>query len=190
MNKRQRKYIEELIKQKNKPNINDSQILIVKTLAKGETLKDSAKLLNINYNNFQKQVQKLYRLFNVNSRLELITKALDFKFIKYSNIYSKFRKRFVYKNNQTSISNETENIKLISLNDTENYPKITENLTEEEIKYINLIARGFTKKYIISELRLCNMYTCNVLGMQICAKLNAKNLRQAVIYAFLLNIIK
>ncbi len=187
MNKRIEKYFEELEKQRSIPVLSDNQIGLIKILAMGESVKNSAIILNTNYNTLQKHIQNIYKAFKVNSRLELITKALDFKFICYSDIKHKFRKRFVYKKNDEE--KESESLNWISYKKEQIDENFKDSFTKQEIDYLNLVAKGYTKKQIIKELKLYNMHFCNVLGLQICGKLNAKNIIQAVIYAFLLKII-
>lgn len=164
-----------LLKINDSVNAIDSQIILIKALAKGQTLKETAEVLNLNYYNLQKRTQLLYRKFGVHSRAALIAKSVKYKIIYNSDVCNKFRKRFI-KDFRVTVNSEKFHL--------------DDNLTELEIKYVECAMRGMTKTEIISSLNLLNMNYCNYVISQICRKLNARNITQAAAYAIRLGIVE
>ncbi len=154
------------------PRVIKSQLKLIKALAEGRTLKETADMLDISYYNLQKRTQLLYKKFKVHNRAALITKALKFKIIPSSDIKKHFRLRFTNK-----LDSNRTNLKLKS------------DLTELEINYLKLAASGAIKKEIIKQLNLINMHFCNFLLAEICSKLNARNITEATTKAIRLNVI-
>ena len=120
MNKRLRRYIEQKLKHKEPEfiRVTAKQTELIKALATGATIKEIAENLKSNYNNIQKRTQLLYKKFEANNRLELITNAISNKIITIRDVKKRFRKRF---NRKTEI---------------EPIPKPKEPLTEQEINYL------------------------------------------------------
>lgn len=148
----------------NKSNMKmtNNQKTILLALAQGKTLKLTAQELNLKYDNFTKQTQNLYKKFNVHNRKELILKALQQRLISSKNISKSYKKRFT------------------------KFPKHTlptEKLNTTEKQYLELAAQGFTKEQIIKEMNILNMNFCNYIIYEICNKLNAKNITNAVYIA-------
>lgn len=134
MNKRFRKYYEKQLLKEEKITVTESQKKLIKALAEGFTLADTAKSLNISYNTLQKRIQKLYRQFNTHSRKELILKCLENHIIRFSDITPHFRKRFFSKPVDYPICVPNNS---------------TEPLSEQERKCLKLIALGKTRKEIV-----------------------------------------
>ena len=172
MNKRFRKYYNRLTSKRIAVKIIKSQITLIKALAKGLTLKATAGMMKISYNNLQKRTQLLYKKFKVHSRRSLITKSLSLNLISSSEITKLFRRRFAYKQKVDPPA-----------------PELNATLTEQELNYLELASHGATKKEIIERLNLINMHFCNFLLSEICAKLNAKNITEAAANAIRLKII-
>lgn len=171
MNKRiQRKY-ENIFTEVKQIKLINSQLELIKMLARGYTLQETADKMNLKYCNLQRRTQLLYKKFGVNSRKELINKALEQKIIKTSDISNKYRRRFL----KSPLVNST--------------PKLIEPLSDNEKEYLQLIAAGYSKQEIIEELHVLNIHFCNYIQNCICYKLNAKNILQAVIFAYKLNIL-
>ena len=169
MNNRFRKYIN---KKFERPiSLTRSQIALIKTLAGGDTLKNAAVQLESSYESVKKRTQLLYKKFAVKNRTELIKKALQLKLIANKDVKPKFRRRFV----KVPVSSAK--------------PVLRESLTSKENQYLQLTAYGFTKEEIMKKMRLPNIYFCNYLTLCICGKLNAKNINQAVVFAFQLHLI-
>lgn len=173
MNPHLKKIYEELNAKEESITIIKSQVELLKALAKGYTLKVTAKNLDISYYNLQKRTQLLYKKFGVQNRQSLISAALKFNIIPYSDVTNRFRDRFVYNRRIFNVST----------------PVLNEVLTERELEYLKLASQGKSKKDIIEELGLLNMNFCNYVLSQVCYKLNAKNVTQAVSIACRLKII-
>lgn len=156
-----------------KKSLRKSQLVLLKLLASGMTMKEIAVLLNISSNTAKTRLKTLYKKFGVISRAGLIKRALKFNIIKSTDVKSRFRKRF---------SKKDYNIEDAG---------IYEPLTEEEIKYINLICLGKSQKEIIKSIPLSGIFHARVLAITICSKLNAKNITHAVAKIYRLeNILK
>lgn len=175
MNKRFRKYYEKLLLKEEKITVTESQKKLIKALAEGFTLVDTAKSLDISYNTLQKQIQKLYSKFNIHSRKELILKSLENNIIRFSDITPHFRKRFFSK---------TVDYRICVSNNS------TEQLNEQECECLKLIALGKTRKEIVQELNLLNINAYNYLQAVICRKLNAKNITNSMTIAYELGYLK
>ena len=115
--------------------------------------------------------QLLYKKFGVNSRKEVIEKALEKKIIKTSDISNKYRRRF------------------LKYQDADAQPQLIEPLTDLEKQYIRLIIAGESKQEIVKKLHVLNIHFCNYIQNCICYKLNAKNILQAAIFAYKLQLL-
>ena len=145
---------------------------LLKTLAKGFTLKETAEFLGLTYFNLQKRTALLYKKLDVHDRYSLISKALKLKLIRMSDVKQKFRNRFV---------KQDVSLPTVSL--------LTKQLTEQELEYLILLANGCTKNEIQEKMNILNIHFCNYIQEEICKKLNAKNMRHAVWIASVLKII-
>lgn len=171
MNNRIRKKYESLFKKDEQMKLIKSQIELIKMLARGYTLQETADKMNLKYCNLQKRTQLLYKKFGVNSRKELIEKALEQKIIKTSDISNKYRRRF------------------LKYQDADAQPQLIEPLTDLEKQYIRLIIAGESKQMIVKKLHVLNIHFCNHIQNCICYKLNAKNILQAAIFAYKLQLL-
>ena len=152
-----------------------SQFELLLLLAKGFTLKEIAKNSNCTTDNIKKRTHKLYKKFKVNSRKELILKAISQKIIQYRNISKKFRDRFLKTKKESHINNF----------DT----TINENLTQLEINVLILAAANLKKEEIISKLSFPNMHYCNYVFYEIFKKLKTKTISESILKAIKLDII-
>lgn len=164
-------YYDKFFKNSEKIKITKKQEELIRLLAKGFTIKEIADILNLSYYNIQKRTQILHKKFNVHKRHQLIDAAIKNCIIRYADLTSRYRKRFV--KFEFTVPKVT----------------ITEPLTEQELEYLKLLAKGETKKNILKEMKLLNMNFCNYIQNNICKKLNAKNRVQAVFFACILKLI-
>lgn len=158
----------------NKPNkikAIKSQIELLKLLASGMTLREIAEKTGKKYNNIKKRTQLLYLKFNASSRKDLIRIAKKEGFISHKDITNKFRKRFV-KNIETL---NTTSLKI--------------ELTEREIKHLQLKSQGVKQKDLIEQLGLWSYYGLKQKEFHICTKLNCKNFLEAIFIAKSMEII-
>ena len=166
MNKKYKKHYEKFFeKEKKVIKLTSKQKELINILAKGNTLKETADILDTTYNNIQRQTQILYRKLGVHNRATLILKCLNLNIIKTKDITNTFRKRF--SNTQSQQSNDQH----------------VETLNNLEQKYLQLIANGYSKKAIIKELNLTSIYACNCIQATICNKLSANNITHAIFLA-------
>lgn len=170
MNKRFLKYYKKLSSTEKSIKVIDSQLNLIKLLAKGDTIKEIALKTNAEYWAIQKRTQLIYKKFGVKNRLALITKAIEQSLIKTEDVSQKFHERFV---------KMPEGVK----------PELIEKLARRELMFLFLWSLGCRKKKVMELLNLPNLYFCNYLITEICKKLNAKNITQAVIFAYKLKLI-
>lgn len=154
--------------------LRNSQKELLKQLAKGFTIKETAELMHLKYYNLQKRTQLLYKKFNVKNRTELIKKALELKLIAHSDITPKFRKRFL-----KNMPAKTEPLPT----------KPRYKLGNDEITLLKLSAAGATRKEIVQQMHLYNVNVANCIAGRACYNLKAKNITQAVVIAKALNLI-
>lgn len=148
----------------NEIKIINSQLVLIKELAKGDTLNNIAISLNIKYYNLQKRTQNLYKKFAVNNRKELIYKALKENVITTKDISKKFRKRFL------------KNLDSINLPKSEKY-----FLSSQEVIYLILKSQGFTEVEIREIMGLKGKYHSFCIANSILMKLDVKNFVQALV---------
>ena len=132
-----------------------SQLCLLKELAKGKTLKDTATDLRISYNNLQKRTQLLYKKFNVHTRKELIIK----------DVSKKFRKRFIKISNKIDFTIQNLNYKL----------------SPQEQAFLFLASKGKKEYQIRKILNLKGKYHSHCIKELILWKLNSKNMVEAII---------
>lgn len=142
-----------------------SQTDLLKQLAKGLTIKQTAELMNLKYYNLQKRTQLLYKKFNVKNRTELIKKALELKLIAYSDITPKCRKRF---------------LKSMPAEEAPTPLPPRYELSQEEITLLQLSANGATRKEIVEQMHLLNVNVANCIAGRACYNLRAINITHAV----------
>lgn len=148
-----------------------TQIELLKILASGITLKETAQKLCVKYNTIKTRTKVLYKKFNVDNRKDLISKAIELKILSFKDVKIKFYKRFCcFKENYTN-------------------PTPKEILTIEEIQYLKLASQGLSAKDIIQRMSLTGKYHAQYINLSLCYKLDAKNITQAVVYAKILEII-
>lgn len=155
----------------NNIQLTQNELIVLKQLAKGHTLKQIAQNLNKSYHSIHQFTRRLYHKFKVTNRLKLIEKALELDIIKYANISKKFRDRFCHP--------ERENVTI----------ELVEPLTDEELTYLKLVIEHNTKKQIIEKLNILNINFCNYIIWNICCKLKARNITQAAYHAGVLGIL-
>ena len=147
-----------------------SQIELIKALAKGETLKQTAKNMGLKYFNLQKRPQLLYKKFNVTNRNALITLALDKKIITTKELTNKYRKRFTF-----FLTGENKiNCSLIKL-------------TNEEKIFLKLYFEGNTINKIILKQPLHGKYHARCIKESICRKFELRRLNQIIKYYYMLH---
>lgn len=171
-------YLKNLIQDSNKKpfKLVNSQKELIKALAKGYTLKETAHIMKLSYYNLQKRTQLLYKKFNVHNRNDLIKKAIEYKFISNKDVSNKFRETLLLRNK-------------IHFNFDRENPKIRLDFYDLELKYIKLYAQGKTTKEIIKELHLFGKYQARCIRDNICYKLSVRSLNKAIIILTKFNII-
>lgn len=153
--------------------LTENELIVLKELAKGDTLKQIAQNLGKSYHSIHQFTRKLYQKLKVNNRRNLIIRALELKLLTYTAISKKFRDRFCI---PPKTAKETI--------------KLREPLTDEELAYFRLaIIQHYTKKQIIEKLNILNINFCNYIISNICYKLYARNLTQAAYHAGILGIL-
>jgi len=140
-----------------------SQLQLLKTLAKGETLVKTAEILNITYESVRKRTKLLYKKFSVHNRLELIRKAVELNFLSTREVTAKFRARFV----KFGLNLFTKN---------KNIP-----LTAQELYYLYLKFQGKTAKHIAEEMKLYGVFQVQYIKDAICRKFEVDNIRKVLI---------
>lgn len=151
-----------------------SQVELLKQLAKGDTIKETAERMNLKYYNLQKRTQLLYKKFNVKNRTELIQKAINRNILAHCDLTPRFRKRFF--NKSTSLPQVEPS-------------QLRYKLSEQEITFLKLSASGATRKEIVKQMNLLNLNFANYIAGQACYNLYAKNITEAVAIAARLNLI-
>lgn len=142
-----------------------SQLCLLKELAKGKTLRDTALNLHISYYNLQKRTQLLYKKFNVHTRKELIIKAIERKIISTKDVSIKFRKRFIKVSNKIDFTAQNLNYKL----------------SPQEQAFLFLAGKGKKEYQIRNILNLKGKYHSHCIKELILWKLNSKNMAEAII---------
>ena len=152
--------------------LNKTQIILLKILATGHSLKEIAQVLGVSYNTVKTRTKLLYKKFEVSNRADLIHKALDLKLLSRKDIKSKFYKKFILK-------------KI----DVKTQANLTEALTPQEITYLKHSAHGMTANEIIETMNLTGIYHAKYLKWSVCYKLNSNNITEAAYNAQVLGII-
>ncbi len=154
-----------------KLTVTSSQLCLLKLLAGGAVLREIALMCGKKYENIKKRTNNLYKKFRVTNRADLIREAIKMELIKTGDVTRRFKKRF---------------IKREFLQDDCRF----QDLTDEEVQYLNLVSKGKTQKEIIYIMNFYGLYPAQYVRKCICWKLNCKNMTQAVRAAFILKIIK
>jgi len=155
----------------------NSQIELIKTLAKGYTIQECAIIMGKNYYDIQKRIQLLHSKLNVNNRKELIKKAIKLEIIKTVDISKRFRKRFF----------KIKKNKLLPINKV---LKTSIELSNIEIEFLKLYSKGYSMSKIGKILGLKGQYHINCINYNICNSIGVANLKIATIFAYKLNILK
>ena len=153
--------------------VTNSQKELIKALAKGFKLRETSKIMNINYNNLQKRVQLIYKKFGVHSRQDLIYKAISQKIITTKDVTNRYRNKYI-KIKQTPKTDLL--LKYIK------YCSGEYKLNKLELNYLIAKLNGKSVREILEILPIYGKYHAKCIEYNIVHKLEVDSIFEAIIF--------